>query len=152
MAESLNEQKRIPRDARIVHLILTSLGVEAYQQNVPLQLLTFAHRYTHQVLQDALVYSDYAHPDGASALTVEDIRLAIASQVNNSFRGPPPKEFLLELASERNRKPLPPIYPTYGLRLPPKKYLLTAPNWDLDELESVKDEEHQLPDLQTNTS
>ncbi|KTW28809.1 hypothetical protein T552_01439 [Pneumocystis carinii B80] len=138
--ETIKEQKRVPRDARIVHLILASLGVEAYQQNVPLQLLTFAHRYTHQVLQDALVYSDYARPEGGTGLTVEDIRLAIASQMNNSFRGPPPKEFLLELAFERNRKPLPPIYPTYNLRLPPKKYLLTAPNWDFDVPKSKNDD------------
>ncbi|KAG5440813.1 hypothetical protein PCK2_000112 [Pneumocystis canis] len=140
MEETADTRKHIPRDARIIHLILTSLGVEAYQQNVPLQLLTFAHRYTHQVLQDAQAYSDYARPDGSSELTIDDIRLAIASQVNNSFRGPPPKEFLLELASERNRNPLPPIYPTYGLRLPPKKYLLTAPNWDLSHFELNKSE------------
>lgn len=42
--ESANTRKYVPRDARLVHLILTSLGVEAYQQNVPLQLMTFAHR------------------------------------------------------------------------------------------------------------
>ncbi|KAG4305443.1 hypothetical protein PORY_000999 [Pneumocystis oryctolagi] len=144
MTEETNTRKHVPRDARIIHLILTSLGVEAYQQNVPLQLLTFAHRYIHQVLQDAQAYSDYARPEGSTELTVDDIRLAIASQMNNSFRGPPPKEFLLELASERNRKPLPPINPSYGLRLPPKKYLLTSPNWDLELPKAEKNEEMRI--------
>lgn len=42
-----------PRDARLIHLILASLGVSAYQERVPLQLLDFAYRYTSSVLGDA---------------------------------------------------------------------------------------------------
>ncbi len=42
-----------PRDARLIHLILSSLGVSAYQERVPLQLLDFAYRYTSSVLEDA---------------------------------------------------------------------------------------------------
>ncbi len=42
-----------PRDARLIHLILSSLGVSAYQERVPLQLLDFAYRYTSSVLGDA---------------------------------------------------------------------------------------------------
>ncbi|KAF7513855.1 hypothetical protein GJ744_006469 [Endocarpon pusillum] len=42
-----------PRDARLIHLMLSSLGVSAYQERVPLQLLDFAYRYTSSVLGDA---------------------------------------------------------------------------------------------------
>ena len=42
-----------PRDARLIHLVLASLGVSAYQERVPLQLLDFAYRYTSSVLSDA---------------------------------------------------------------------------------------------------
>lgn len=39
-----DRSKRTPRDVHLIHLILTSLGVPAYGNQTPLQLLTFAHR------------------------------------------------------------------------------------------------------------
>ncbi|EPY52491.1 SAGA complex/transcription initiation factor Taf9 [Schizosaccharomyces cryophilus OY26] len=124
----IDEPIKGPKDVRLIHLIMSSLGVPAYSQTVPLQLLTFAHRYTQQLVQDSQVYAEHARGTGVP-ISVEDVRLAVASQVNHSFTGPPPKEFLLELSTERNRKPLPQIQPAYGLRLPPEKYCLTQPNW-----------------------
>lgn len=35
---------RKPRDARIIHLILASMGVSSYQERVPLMLMDFAYR------------------------------------------------------------------------------------------------------------
>ncbi|CAA91500.1 SAGA complex/transcription factor TFIID complex subunit Taf9 [Schizosaccharomyces pombe] len=123
-----DESIKGPKDVRLIHLILSSLGVPSYSQTVPLQLLTFAHRYTQQLIQDSQVYAEHSRGQNAP-ISVEDVRLAVASQINHSFTGPPPKEFLLELAMERNRKPLPQIQPSYGFRLPPEKYCLTQPNW-----------------------
>lgn len=111
-----------PRDARLIHLLLSSLNVSAYEENVPLQLLTFAHQYVHSALTDAQTFQDHRN---AKELEVSDVKLAIASKLNHSFKGAPPKEFLLELAGERNRRALPPVAPGYGLRLPPEKYCLT---------------------------
>lgn len=111
-----------PREARLIHLLLTSLNVPAYEENIPLQLLTFAHQYVHSALTDAQVFQD--HRNGKD-MEVNDIKLAIASKMNHSFKGAPPKEFLLELAGERNRRALPPVNAGYGLRLPPEKYCLT---------------------------
>lgn len=111
-----------PRDTRLVHLLLSSLNVPAYEENVPLQLLTFAHQYVHSTLSDAQSFQD--HRNGKE-LEASDVKLAIASKMNHSFKGAPPKEFLLELAGERNRRALPPISAGYGLRLPPEKYCLT---------------------------
>ncbi|EPX72924.1 SAGA complex/transcription initiation factor Taf9 [Schizosaccharomyces octosporus yFS286] len=137
-----DEPVKGPKDARLIHLIMSSLGVPAYSQTVPLQLLTFAHRYTQQLVQDSQVYAEHSRGSGVP-ISVEDVRLAVASQVNHSFTGPPPKEFLLELATERNRKPLPQIQPSYGLRLPPEKFCLTQPNWissnESKTLESTQD-------------
>lgn len=134
-----------PRDVRLLHLILASMGVSSYQDRVPLQLMDFAYRFTHGVLQDALLYNDHAHssttttPAGLGPahvpLTTEDIRLAVASRVNYQFKPAPPKELLLELAQEKNRKPLPAVQEQWGIRLPPEKYCLTAKEWDFDEEE-----------------
>lgn len=47
-------KSRRPRDHRLVHLLLASHGITAYQERVPLQLMDFAYRYTSSVLGDAL--------------------------------------------------------------------------------------------------
>lgn len=43
-----------PRDHRLIHLLLASHGISAYQERVPLQLMDFAYRYTSSVLSDAV--------------------------------------------------------------------------------------------------
>ena len=118
-----------PRDARLLHLLLTSSQVPAYTPKVPIQLLDFAYRYTHSVLLDAQAYADHAHGQG-SVISVDDVRLAVSSKVGHSFRGPPPKEFLLEVAAERNRRPLPAVREGVEIRLPPERWCLNAPNWE----------------------
>lgn len=109
------------------------------------------------MLKDAILYNDHAQLGNSSGqqslasqqpanlsnagnagslqtnLTTDDIRLAILARTNYQFKPLPPKELLLELARERNRKPLPAVIPSWGLRLPPEKYCLTAKEWSLDE-------------------
>ncbi|KAI7876159.1 transcription initiation factor IID, 31kD subunit-domain-containing protein [Mucor mucedo] len=117
-----------PRDARIVSLILQSLGVEDYDPKVVHQLLEFAHRYTTDVFQDSLIYAEHANKND---LDLDDIQLAIQGRVNHSFTTPPPKEFLLELAQEKNKIPLPLIPEKYGIRLPSDKHCLTGINFSI---------------------
>lgn len=117
-----------PRDAKLLHLLLTSLQVPAYHSKVPIQLLDFAYRYTHSILLDAQAYADHAHGQG-STIGVDDLKLAVSSRMGHSFRGPPPKEFLLEVAAERNRRPLPAVREGVEIRLPPERWCLNAPNW-----------------------
>ncbi|KAL9935397.1 hypothetical protein V8E36_005745 [Tilletia maclaganii] len=131
----------IPRDARIIALIMYSMGITDADPAVLLQLLEFANRYTHDVLQDALVYSDHAAsrsgPSSSSTaaaagqLSLEDIQLAIQSRVNYSFTHPPPKDILVSLASSINSIPLPPISDRIGVRLPPLEHCLTNVNFSI---------------------
>lgn len=94
--ESINDtglRGPVPRDARLIALILASMGVSDVEPAVLLQLLEFAHRYTYDVLSDALVYSDHANSRQAgSNLTLDDVNLAIQSRVNHSFTKPPEKD------------------------------------------------------------
>ncbi|EMG46454.1 TAF9 Transcription initiation factor TFIID subunit 9 [Candida maltosa Xu316] len=133
------KEKIIPRDVRLLHLIFATHAVHNYQDHVPLQLMDFAHRYTKSVLKDALIYNDHSKPINTNTnlntntnvtVNTDDIRLAIAARSNYQFKPVPPKELLLELAQERNSKPLPPVIPRWGLNLPPEKYCLTAKDWD----------------------
>lgn len=128
-----------PRDVRLLHLLLASQAIHNYEDRVPLQLMDFAYRYTQGVLRDSLLYHEYKESNlvedpGDSGekkkeeptLTVEDIRLAIASRTQSQFKPTAPKELLLQLASERNKKSLPQVMGSWGVRLPPEKYCLTA--------------------------
>ncbi|KAI8083152.1 transcription initiation factor IID, 31kD subunit-domain-containing protein [Halteromyces radiatus] len=129
MANQKRESTQVqPEDATIVSLVLQSLGVHDYDPKVVQQLLEFAHRYTTDVFQDALVYAEHANKVD---IDLEDIQLAIQGRVNHSFTTPPPKEFLLELAEEKNKTPLPLIPEKYGNRLPADKYCLTGLNFSI---------------------
>ncbi|CAI4048759.1 hypothetical protein SKDZ_13G3620 [Saccharomyces kudriavzevii ZP591] len=132
-------QEDTPRDVRLLHLLLASQSIHQYEDQVPLQLMDFAHRYTQGVLKDALVYNDYAGSSNTagSSLGVEDIRLAIAARTQYQFKPTAPKELMLQLAAERNKKALPQVMGTWGVRLPPEKYCLTAKEWDLEDSEST---------------
>ncbi|CCC69072.1 hypothetical protein NCAS_0C00820 [Naumovozyma castellii] len=138
-------QEDTPRDVRLLHLLLAAQSIHQYEDQVPLQLMDFAHRYARGILKDAMVYNDHsaAGPSdtttgnttsatgGAKGLTVEDIRLAIASRTQYQFKPTAPKELLLQLAQERNKKSLPQVMGAWGVRLPPEKYCLTAKDWTL---------------------
>lgn len=141
-----------PRDARLIHVVLSSLGIHSYQERVPLQLLDFAYRYTSGVLSDSLRLSaeGYASQnergnrrgatDDSGNITTQALRQAIASRQGYTFQGPLPKEFMMEQAAERNRIALPRIDRPYGLALPPEKYCLTGVGWGLqDEWDSEED-------------
>ncbi|KAK7206529.1 transcription initiation factor IID, 31kD subunit-domain-containing protein [Myxozyma melibiosi] len=139
MEDSEERGPATPRDARVLHLMLASQGIARYQERVPLQLMDFAFRYSASVLEDAMLYADHGRQQqpaaaaSSSALSVEDLRLAVAARLNYQFHPAPPKELLLELAHERNRRPLPHISTSSAIRLPPEKYCLTAKDWVIDE-------------------
>lgn len=118
-------------------MLLASLGVTGYQERVPLQLIDFAYRYTSSVLQDAVHlstegYAGATNEPGASGsgsggrgsggggggaggssghdvntVSLSALRLSIASRLHYQFQTGLSKEFLVDVASERNRVALP---------------------------------------------
>jgi transcription initiation factor TFIID subunit 9B len=137
-------------------MLLTSLGVTAYQERVPLQLLDFAYRHSSSILSDALHLSSDAYvsqqtrakdapPGGSNAtdgqVTVNAVHLAIQSRLQYQFSGGSglSKEFLLETAQNRNKVALPRVLQNeWGVRLPSERFVLTGVPWALkSELETV---------------
>ncbi|PGH28151.1 hypothetical protein AJ80_00041 [Polytolypa hystricis UAMH7299] len=179
-------KSRRPRDARLIHMLLASQGVTAYQERVPLQLLDFAYRYTASTLSDAVYLVTEGYPGeagpttgggrvapgssggGAAAgaevsnLSLGALRMSIASRLHYQFQPALPKEFLMDLASERNRMMLPGAtrggvdtgpaanaapqgVVMGGMRLPPERFCLTGVGWELkDEWESDGEEDVEL--------
>jgi len=139
-----------PRDARLIHMVLANAGITAYQERVPLQLMDFAYRYTSSTLQDALHLTQESYgtalPGGGagrgaggaasadgSSVTLQGLRLSVASRTHYQFAPRLPKEFYQELAAEKNRVALPAVGKDWGTRLPPERYCLTGVGWGLRE-------------------
>lgn len=150
-----------PRDHRLIHLLLASHGINAYQERVPLQLMDFAYRYTSAILSDALHMQQegYDQADNASGskkggnksnaskseegdISVAALRMAIQSRMAHQFTGQGnlPKEFLKSLADERNRISLQQQakddksnsgVTIGGIKLPHERYCLTGMGWGL---------------------
>ncbi|XP_041500262.1 transcription initiation factor TFIID subunit 9B [Microtus oregoni] len=123
--------KNAPRDALVMAQILKDMGITEYEPRVINQMLEFAFRYVTTILDDAKIYSSHAKKPTVDA---DDVRLAIQCRADQSFTSPPPRDFLLDIARQKNQTPLPLIKPYAGPRLPPDRYCLTAPNYRLKSL------------------
>jgi len=143
-------------------MLLSSLGVTAYQERVPLQLLDFAYRHSSSILSDALHLSSDAYvsqqtrardaPPGGSfrdadgQVSVNAVQLAIQSRLQYQFGGGNggglSKEFLLETAHARNKVALPRVLQNeWGVRLPSERFVLTGVPWGLKEEWETENEE-----------
>ncbi|XP_017654737.1 transcription initiation factor TFIID subunit 9B isoform X3 [Nannospalax galili] len=123
--------KNAPRDALVMAQILKDMGITEYEPRVINQMLEFAFRYVTTILDDAKIYSSHAKK---ATVDADDVRLAIQCRADQSFTSPPPRDFLLDIARQKNQTPLPLIKPYAGPRLPPDRYCLTAPNYRLKSL------------------
>ncbi|KAJ4350914.1 Transcription initiation factor TFIID subunit 9 [Ascochyta clinopodiicola] len=139
-----------PRDARLIHLLLANMGVTAYTERVPLQLLDFAYRYTSGVLTDALGYEPPVptslpqsekkkrDPTAEEGISLNALRTSVAGRAavmggSGGGGGGLGKEFLAEIAMERNRVALPRVEREFGVRLPPERYCFTGVGWGVKE-------------------
>ena len=87
----MSRSEAIPPTARAIALLLSSTPtVHDAQPGVLHQLLEFSHRYTAQILSDALVYAEHAGRPGK--VEMDDITLAVQARVGWEFGGRVPKE------------------------------------------------------------
>ncbi|KAE8543196.1 hypothetical protein D1P53_000684 [Cryptococcus gattii VGV] len=137
----------IPRDGRLISLILASKGIEDADERVIHQLLDFSRRYTADVLQSAQTLADHAARTGASSNRIEkeDVELAIKMRKLYEFFEAPPRDYLATLAHELNSHPLPALPETFDLvRLPPAHQRLAEVNFDIiPDVELVLTEDEQ---------
>ncbi|XP_015252418.1 transcription initiation factor TFIID subunit 9 [Cyprinodon tularosa] len=128
----MSAPKTIPKDAQVMMQILKDMGVTEYEPRVINQMLEFTYRYVTTIIEDAKIYATHAKKSNVDA---DDIKLAIQCRMDQSFTSPPPRDFLLEVARQKNQTPLPLIKPYTGPRLPPDRYCLTAPNYRLKSIQ-----------------
>ncbi|EHY66724.1 hypothetical protein NEAUS04_0843 [Nematocida ausubeli] len=107
-----------PRDAKIISLILRSVGIEECEPKVILQFLEVAYKYFIEAVEDAILYAEHA---GRSTPNGADIKLAIQTKVGKYFVPPPPRQFMLEISSRINAKPLVILETSNLIRIPGEK-------------------------------
>lgn len=98
-----NAAENLPPTGRSIALLLASTPtVQDVQPGVIQQLLEFSHRYSTQVLSDALVYAEHAGRSGK--LDMDDVILAVQARVGWEFGGRIPKEVRRELGSTQRMR------------------------------------------------
>ncbi|KAJ3400699.1 hypothetical protein HDU80_006695 [Chytriomyces hyalinus] len=137
------EPLELPRNARIVSLIMQAMDVTDYQPAVLPQLMEFVHKraialiydrlfefkgYVLDVVADAQLFADHA---GRTEIDADDVRLAVEAKMSHSFTGAPSKEVLASIAEAKNVAPLPVVNEKLGLRLPPERNALTGLNFQI---------------------
>jgi len=124
-----------PLNAQVISLLLSSMGIKAWEPRVVPQLLEFLHCYVSEVLLDS---QDYAAHAGRTNIELNDVRLTIESRLDKGSR-PPSRQELIRLARRKNQQTIPPLpYKVPGVSLPPDEYCLTKENYQvLSDLEQT---------------
>ena len=127
----------LPKDAKIISLLLKNHGIDECEPKVVQMLIEFAYRHTVDILQESLIYAEHAkRPDLEP--TIEDVRLATQRIVNSSFVTAPSRDVIAKVAAEKNCIPLPLLENEDPIKLPPEEYCLLAPHYKVTSLKSKK--------------
>lgn len=121
----------LPRDAKIISLLLKNHGIDECEPKVIQMLIEFAYKHTLDILQESLIYADHAE---RRELSIDDIRLAIQKIVNTTFVTPPTRESLSKAAAEKNSIPLPVVDNDDPIKLPREDQCLLAPHYKVTSL------------------
>lgn len=112
----MSNENLAPRDAKVISVILRSLGIEECEPKVIVQLLEFAYKYSCDVFEDALLYAKLCE---RSTITSKDMKLALQTKVGKHFVPAPPRALLSPVADQINTK---------QLSQPDSENLIRAPN------------------------
>lgn len=105
--------EQVPREAKLISILLTHAGVPECEPKVIQQLSEFMFsmdprrvrsglifwfrwlEYTTDILQDAIIYGEHA---GKGEVDIEDIKLAIQTHTSHVFSGPPSRDVAWSLS------------------------------------------------------
>ncbi|ELA42549.1 uncharacterized protein VICG_00301 [Vittaforma corneae ATCC 50505] len=99
----MSNENLAPRDAKVISIILRSLGIEECEPKVIVQLLEFAYKYSCDVLEDALLYAKLCE---RNVIAGKDLKLALQTKIGKHFVPAPPRALLQSTADQVNSKPL----------------------------------------------
>jgi histone H3/H4 len=118
--------KATAKHKEIVEGIMRDMGINLYDPALPVQLLDVAHKVTRQILSEAKEVAEYS---GKKTLDADDVKFGIQTFEDGFKAKRPSRQFMMELATEKNAQPLPPIKQNFGLRLPNDRFCQVQPNY-----------------------
>ncbi|KAI5148565.1 hypothetical protein ENBRE01_0403 [Enteropsectra breve] len=125
-----------PRDAKVISVILRSLGIEECEPKVITQLLEFVYKYSTDIMMDADLFSKHC---GRESISAADIKLSLQSKVGKYFLPAPPRSFLQASADYVNSKPLTMPDSENLLRTPVPSMSVSSMEYEIEQKEqSVK--------------
>lgn len=117
----------LPKEAKIISLLLKNHGIDECEPKVVQQLIDFGYRHATDILHEAVHFAEHAN---RTDLALEDVRLATQTVVGACFVAPPSRQTMADVAAERNAVPLPPVDDdAVSLRLPSSEFCLLAPHY-----------------------
>lgn len=125
----------IPRDAKVISLILRSQNIKHCSPKVILQLLEFSYKYVTDVLTDANNFADYC---SRKNITADDVKLALQTRVGKQFVTPPPRQYMIDIAYALNSKPLVEYESENLVVLPDNRKSLMGLEYDITDDENDK--------------
>ncbi|KCZ79619.1 hypothetical protein H312_02992 [Anncaliia algerae PRA339] len=99
----MSSYENVPREAKLVSLVLRTLGIKECEPKVLIQLLEYSYKYSTSILLDAQMYCTHCN---RSKILVDDIKLALQTKIGRHFVPPPPRDYINEIALQVNSKPL----------------------------------------------
>lgn len=130
----MSNENLAPRDAKVISIILRSLGIEECEPKVIVQLLEFAYKYSCDVLEDALLYARLCERD---IITGKDLKLALQTKIGKHFVPAPPRGLLQSTADQVNSKPLSKVDTENLIRAPNLKSGLFAMEYIPESKDSI---------------
>ncbi|KAH7724414.1 transcription initiation factor IID31kD subunit [Aphelenchoides avenae] len=118
--------KPTPKHKEVMDNLLRDMGITLYDPQLPAAMLDVAHKVTKRILSEAHAVSDYA---GKKQVDSGDVKFGIQA-FDDSFKAKrPTRQFMMDLAFEKNSHPLPPIRQNFGLKLPNDRFCQVQPNF-----------------------
>lgn len=114
-----------PRDAKVISLILRTLGIEECEPKVIIQILEFVYKYSIDIMEDAAIFANMCN----RRINANDIKLAIKIKIGKYFVPPPPRHYIMDLVEQVNSRPLVVNDGECYLKIPSKMAYLTPEQW-----------------------
>lgn len=129
-----------PKLAADIQQILNDNGVTSYDPHIINMLIELCNRYISELIYDS---DDYRVHRNSEKIDLEDVKLSlqVRGTYNNTHK-PPTRELLYSIAQQRNNVPLPIIPTRTGLLLPPQRYCITKPIYNI-KTENLDDKDIQ---------
>ncbi|VEL15045.1 unnamed protein product [Protopolystoma xenopodis] len=124
----LDAADSLPSSIGVVRAMFEELNILDVSDEVCCRVLDVIYRYTSDVIEEAKAVANHS---GRLTIEESDMELAIEMKKNDLLLAPLHRDSLLDFSKQLNSITLPPVRLQPGIKLPPDRFNLAAPNYAL---------------------